>query len=79
MMLGRIQALVSDTTSGVYYREGKNHQVPDFLSRYHAPQISEIMAFTENKDYKPPYHKNFYRSIPKDEYGPTLEQPIAFT
>ena len=30
MMLGRIQALVSDTSSGVYYREGKNHQVPDF-------------------------------------------------
>ena len=49
MMLGRIQALVSDTTSGVYYREGKNHQVPDFLSRYHAPQISKIIRVNQPK------------------------------
>ena len=41
-----------------------------------SPIMTRIMT---HKDYKPPYHKNFYRSIPKDEYGPTLEQPIAFT
>ena len=41
-MLGMIQGLVIEASSEVFYREGKNQQVPDFLSRYQAPQVCEL-------------------------------------
>ena len=41
-MLGMIQGSVNETSSEVFYLEGKNHQVPDFLSRYQSPQVCEL-------------------------------------
>ena len=41
-----------------------------------SPIMTRIMTHAE---YNPPYHQNYYRSIPTDQYGPKLDQPIAFT
>ena len=41
-MLEKIQGLVNETSSRVFYREDKNHKVTDFLSRYQAPQVREL-------------------------------------